>query len=218
MYGLPAQSLHEALADIEAALSFAPPHLSAYHLTLEPNTYFHRYPPKLPDDDAAADMQIQIEALLAERGYAHYETSAFARPEARCAHNLNYWLFGDYIGIGAGAHGKISFPDRVTREARYRQPREFIEQSLAGNAIQESHDVAAYDIGFEFMMNALRLTEGFETRLFAERTGTSLAGVLKPLEIAENCGLIARDHQRLTPTERGQRFLNELLQLFLPEK
>ncbi len=217
MYGLPEQSIDEALADIEMALTFKPPHLSAYHLTLEPNTYFHRYPPKLPDDDMSATMQTEIEAVLASQGYDNYETAAFAQPGARCKHNLNYWLFGDYIGIGAGAHGKISFPDRVVREARYRQPKQFMEKALAGNAIQETHDVAGVDIGFEFMMNALRLNAGFDTALFAERAGVPLARVLKPLETAEQRGLITRDHLRIAPTLTGRRFLNDLLQLFLPD-
>jgi oxygen-independent coproporphyrinogen-3 oxidase len=217
MYGLPQQTPAEALADIEAALAFDPPHLSAYHLTLEPNTYFHRYPPALPDDDTTADMQQDIEALLAARGYDNYETSAFAQPGAHCRHNLNYWLFGDYIGIGAGAHGKLSFPDRVLREARYRQPRAFIDKALAGDAVQSSLEVAAADIGFEFMMNALRLNGGFEARLFAERAGVPLTAVLKPLQAAEQRELITRDHQRIAPTLRGRRFLNTLLQGFLPD-
>ncbi len=217
MYGLPEQSLEEALQDIDTALSFKPPHLSAYHLTLEPNTVFHRYPPKLPDDDTSADMQVAIETRLAAHGYDNYETSAFALTGMRCRHNLNYWLFGDYIGIGAGAHGKISFPDRVLREARYRQPRQFIEQALVGNAIQESHEVSTGEIGFEFMMNALRLNAGFETSLFVERAGVPLTQVLRALEAAEQRGFILRDHQRVTPTLQGRRFLNELLQLFLPE-
>ena len=217
MYGLPEQSLEEALQDIDTALSFEPPHLSAYHLTLEPNTVFHRYPPKLPDDDTSADMQIAIETRLAAHGYDNYETSAFALTGMRCRHNLNYWLFGDYIGIGAGAHGKISFPDRVLREARYRQPRQFIEQALVGNAIQESHEVSTGEIGFEFMMNALRLNGDFETSLFVERAGVPLTQVLRALEAAEQRGFILRDHQRVTPTLQGRRFLNELLQLFLPE-
>ena len=217
MYALPQQSVAQALADIEAALAFAPPHLSAYHLTLEPNTYFHRYPPKLPDDDTSAEMQIEIEALLASHRYENYETSAFAQAGKRCKHNLNYWLFGDYIGIGAGAHGKISFPDRVLREARYRQPAQFMAKANEGNAIQESHEVPVADIGFEFMMNALRLNGGFDVRLFSERAGVTLPSVLKPLAAAEQRGLITRDHLRIVPTPLGQRFLNELLQLFLPE-
>ena len=217
MYGLPQQSVAEALADIEAALAFAPPHLSAYHLTLEPNTYFHRYPPPLPDDDTSAEMQIEIENLLAAHGYENYETSAFARAGKRCQHNLNYWLFGDYIGIGAGAHGKISFPERVLREARYRQPAQFMAKAAEGNAIQEAHEVGSADIGFEFMMNALRLNGGFEVRLFSERAGVTLTSVLKPLQAAEQRGLITRDHLRIVPTLAGRRFLNELLQLFLPD-
>lgn len=216
MYGLPQQTLAEALADIQAALAFDPPHLSAYHLTLEPNTYFHRYPPQLPDDDVSADMQKAIEDMLAAQGYDNYETSAFARPGARCRHNLNYWLFGDYIGIGAGAHAKLSFPDRVLRETRYRQPREFMAKALAGNAIQETHEVGTADLGFEFMMNALRLNGGFDVPLFAERAGVPLTAVLKPLQEAEQRGLITRDHLRMAPTLLGRRFLNELLQLFLP--
>lgn len=216
MYGLPQQTVAEALADIDAAIALKPPHLSAYHLTLEPNTYFYRYPPQLPDDDASAHMQSEIETHLAAAGYQHYETSAFAQPARRCKHNLNYWLFGDYIGIGAGAHGKISFPDRVTREARYRQPREFMAKAAAGNAIQSAHEVSARDIGFEFMMNALRLCEGFDASVFAERAGVPLNAVLKPLEQAEQRGLITRDHRRIAPTMHGQRFLNDLLQLFLP--
>ncbi len=215
MYGLPRQTPAEALADVEAALAFDPPHVSAYHLTLEPNTVFHRYPPALPDDDTAADMQQAIEELLAARGYDHYETSAFAQSGAQCRHNLNYWLFGDYAGIGAGAHGKLSFPDRVVREVRYRQPREFMERARTGNAIQAAHEVKVADIGFEFMMNALRLNGGFEASLFAERTGVTLVRVLKPLETAQERGLITRDHRHIAPTPLGRRFLNDLLQLFL---
>ena len=162
-------------------------------------------------------MQIEIEALLASHGYDNYETSAFARPGARCKHNLNYWLFGDYVGIGAGAHGKISFPDRVLREVRYRQPKQFMEKAIAGNAVQESHEVSATDIGFEFMMNALRLTGGFEVSLFAERAGVPLTRLLRALEDAERRGFITRDHQRVSPTLQGRRFLNELLQTFLPD-
>lgn len=218
MYALPRQTVGEALADIESALAFAPPHLSAYHLTLEPNTYFHRYPPPLPDDDMAAEMQTQIESLLAARGYEHYETSAFARPGARCGHNLNYWRFGDYVGIGAGAHGKISFPDRVVREARYRQPVQFMQKAHEGNAVQTSTETSAADIGFEFMMNALRLNGGFESTLFPERTGLPISHVLKPLRAAQARGLIERDHLRIAPTLLGRRFLNELLQMFLPDR
>ena len=216
MYGLPEQTPDEALADIEAALAFAPLHLSAYHLTLEPNTYFHRYPPKLPDDDATAQMQEAIEARLADAGYRHYETSAFALPGRQARHNMNYWTFADYLGIGAGAHSKISFADRIARQVRYKQPKQYMESAAAGNAIQEQHDVAAAEIGFEFMMNALRLSGGFPLALFEERAGVPLTVVLRNLEEAEQRGLIERDHQRVTPTALGRRFLNDLLQIFLP--
>ena len=216
MYGLPAQTPDQALADIEAALTFEPPHLSAYHLTLEPNTYFHRYPPALPDDDAAAQMQDAIEARLAAAGYRHYETSAFALPGRQARHNMNYWTFADYLGIGAGAHSKISLPDRVIRQVRFKQPRQYMEGATAGAAIQEQHDVGGHEIGFEFMMNALRLTGGFPLVLFEERAGMPLTAMLKQLDAAEKRGLIERDHQRVVPTALGRRFLNDLLQIFLP--
>ena len=215
MYGLPQQSVDEARADIEAALAFAPPHLSAYHLTLEPNTYFHRYPPPLPDDDTAAEMQEAVEQTLAAAGYEHYETSAFAQPGRQARHNVNYWRFGDYLGIGAGAHSKLSFAGRIVRQMRYKQPGQYMESAAAGSAIQEQHDVAANEVGFEFMMNALRLNQGFPSALFEERAGLPFSTMLKQLEQAEQKGLIVRDHQRITPTALGRRFLNDLLQLFL---
>jgi putative oxygen-independent coproporphyrinogen III oxidase len=216
MYALPGQLLDEALADVREAVAFGVPHVSAYHLTLEPNTLFHRYPPTLPDDDVAADMQEAIEAQLALAGYEHYETSAFAKRGHRSRHNLNYWTFGDYLGIGAGAHGKLSFADRVRREVRHRQPRAYIESALAGQAIQEASDVEARSLPFEFLMNALRLVEGFPTALFAERTGLALASVERELALAERDGLISRDLTTIRPTPRGQRFLNDLLERFLP--
>ncbi len=218
MYGLPQQTLEDARADIGSALRFAPPHLSAYHLTLEPNTYFHRFPPPLPDDDATAAMQSAIEMLLAEQGYEHYETSAFSRPGARSRHNLNYWTFGDYLGIGAGAHSKLSFPDRIVRQTRYKQPKQYMQSATAGSAIQQAQQVSVREVGFEFMMNALRLNDGFETGLFAERAGLPLNTVLKELDEAERRGLLARDHVRIAPTPLGQRFLNDLLQIFLAEQ
>lgn len=217
MYGLPQQSCDEARADIEAALAFAPPHISAYHLTLEPNTYFHRYPPQLPEHDVAAQMQQEIEALLSAGGYRHYETSAFALPGRQARHNMNYWTFGDYLGIGAGAHSKLSFRERIARQARYKQPKQYMENAAMGSAVQEQHDVSAGEVGFEFMMNALRLNNGFAIALFEERAGIPLTSVLKPLEEAEKRGLLVRDHQRVTPTELGRRFLNDLLQIFLPD-
>ncbi len=218
MYGLPGQSIDEAQADIAAALAVAPPHLSVYHLTLEPNTYFHRYPPSLPDDDITAEMQKNAEDALAGGGYRHYETSAFAQPGRQSRHNMNYWTFGDYLGIGAGAHSKISFPDRILRQARYKQPAQYMAGAVAGNAVQESHDIGGDEVGFEFMMNALRLNNGFPLLLFEERAGVPLTSVLKELDLAESKGLITRDHQRVEPTALGRRFLNDLLQIFLREE
>ena len=216
MYALPQQTLQDAGQDIDTARSFGTSHLSAYHLTLEPNTLFYRDPPPLPDGELAADMQELIEQRLAAGGYINYETSAFASRGRECRHNLNYWRFGDYLGIGAGAHSKLSFPDRIVRQARYKQPREYLQKTAAGTPVREEHALAHTDLGFEFMMNALRLAEGFEVALFAERTGLALAAVERPLQEAERRGLIRRDHVRIAPTERGQRFLNDLLQLFLP--
>jgi putative oxygen-independent coproporphyrinogen III oxidase len=217
MYALPQQTQAEALADVAAALEFSPPHLSCYHLTIEPNTWFHRHPPSVPDDDAAAAMQDAIEETLAARGYAHYETSAFAIPGARCRHNLNYWTFGDYLGIGAGAHSKLSFADKIVRQMRFKQPRQYMEAAAQGKAVQQEQQVDAREVGFEFMMNALRLAEGFEAGLFAERTGLPLNAVLAELGEAERRGLIVRDHQRISPTPQGRRFLNDLLQIFLAD-
>jgi oxygen-independent coproporphyrinogen-3 oxidase len=216
MYALPRQTLHEAEEDIATAAGFGTSHLSAYHLTLEPNTLFHRHPPPLPEGELAADMQDMIEARLARGGYVNYETSAFAQAGRECRHNLNYWRFGDYLGIGAGAHSKLSFPDRILRQARYKQPREYMQKTAAGAPVQEEHALSRKDRGFEFMMNALRLSAGFEIALFAERTGLPISAVERPLQEAVQRGLIARDHLRIAPTLRGQRFLNDLLQLFLP--
>ena len=216
MYALPQQTLQEAEQDIDAAQGFRTTHLSAYHLTLEPNTLFYRHPPPLPDSELAADMQEMIEERLAGAGYVNYETSAFAQPGRECRHNLNYWRFGDYLGIGAGAHSKLSFPDRILRQMRYKQPREYMQRTAAGAPVQEEHAVSPKDLGFEFMMNALRLAEGFEVGLFDERTGLALTAVERPLQEAMQRGLITRDHVRIAPTKRGQRFLNDLLQLFLP--
>jgi oxygen-independent coproporphyrinogen-3 oxidase len=215
MYGLPQQTPDDACADIAEAISHAPQHISAYHLTLEPNTYFYRHPPPLPDDDATAAMQETVEQQLAQAGYQRYEVSAYARPDRRARHNLNYWLFGDYLGIGAGAHGKLSFPDRVVRQMRYKQPNEYMEKTLAGNAIQTDTVVAVRELPFEFMMNALRLVDGFPASLFVERTGLQLTAALRELDEAERRGLIVRDHTRIAPTALGLRFLNDLLQIFL---
>ena len=216
MYALPEQSLLEAEADIAAAIEFAPQHISAYHLTIEPNTFFHRYPPPLPEEHLAADMQETIESLLAEHGYVHYETSAFARPGYQSRHNTNYWLFGDYLGIGAGAHSKISFADRIVRQMRWKQPREYLDR-VADQPVQQENSVTSAELPVEFMMNALRLTHGFPARLFEERTGLPLLTVRRELDEAERRGLITRTHTEVSPTLRGQRFLNDLLELFLRE-
>ena len=217
MYALPGQTLAETLADIDAGISCGAPHVSAYHLTLEPNTLFHRHPPPLPDDDLAADMQDAIEQRLAAAGYAHYETSAFCKPGHQARHNQNYWEFGDYLGIGAGAHSKISFPDRIVREMRHKQPRAYMEQMAAGTPVQSRHEVGDRERPFEFMMNALRLVDGFPLTLFTERTGLPITVIARELARAEERGLITRDHVHLRPTLRGQRFLNDLLQIFLHE-
>lgn len=214
MYALPGQSLEQALADIDRAIALSPTHVSAYHLTIEPNTVFHRFPPQVPDDDLSATMQESIEARLADAGYAHYETSAFAKPGHECKHNLNYWRVGDYLGIGAGAHGKISLPTRIFRTMRYKNPRDYMA-APPGSAVQEAHDVPAADLPFEFMMNALRLIDGFPIRMFEERTGLARTRLLAPLDKAESLGLIERDVENVRPTLRGQRFLNDLLHLFL---
>ena len=210
MYGLPGQTAAMARADLDQAIACGVPHLSAYQLTIEPNTVFYSRPPELPEHDAAADMQLAAEQALGAGGYEHYETSAFARPGQRCRHNLNYWEFGDYLGIGAGAHGKISFPDRITRHERAKQPREYMERA---GSVEKA--VPPAELPFEFMLNALRLVEGFDVRLFGERTGLPLSLIEAELSGAESRGLLARDWKRIRPTERGQRFLNELLEEFL---
>lgn len=218
MYALPNQATDQALLDVETSLSFAPQHLSCYHLTLEPNTLFHRNPPSLPDDDASAEMQQCIEELLAQQGYQHYETSAFALPKYRSKHNLNYWKFGDYLGIGAGAHSKLSFHDKVIRQARYKQPQAYMQQTASDSPVQTEHEVNFDELGFEFMMNALRLNEGFDSALFQERTSLSLLTLQRKLAEAEKRGLLIRDHQRIAPTPMGQRFLNDLLEMFIADR
>ncbi|MGB9988726.1 radical SAM family heme chaperone HemW [Pseudoduganella rhizocola] len=215
MYALPSQTLDEARIDLETAMSFKPPHLSLYHLTMEPNTVFAKYPPQLPDDDTSADMQDLIAEMTAAAGYGHYEVSAYAQPGRQARHNLNYWQFGDYLGIGAGAHSKLSFPHRVLRQARYKQPKSYMEQVAAGNPVQDEHEIGREDMGFEFMLNALRLQGGFSPNLFAERTGMQMNVIERQLQQAEAKGLLYLDYQIIRPTELGQRFLNDLQQMFL---
>lgn len=222
MYALPDQTLDEALQDIETACRWGVPHISAYHLTIEPNTPFYRQPPKLPDEDTSADMQIMIERVLAEKGYRHYETSAFAQPGKTCMHNMNYWQYGDYLGIGAGAHSKISFREKIIRQMRHKHPRQYQEQAALANASLEDLLSTAQETGpqdrvFEFMMNALRLTEGFDPRLFHLRTGLPVASIQHLLTEARDRGLIEWQHNCIRPTSDGRRFLNDLLEIFLPE-
>lgn len=215
MYALPGQTQDDLTRDLDAALAYAPPHLSCYHLTLEPNTAFAAAPPALPDDDAAAAMQDQVEAALAGAGYEHYETSAYARPGMACRHNLNYWLFGDYLGVGAGAHSKLSFPDRVVRQARPKHPKDYLAWVASGRPPEEQRVLGQDDLKFEFMMNALRLNAGFDDGLFMERTGLPLQAMAEPLRDAQAKGLLERDGLTIRPSEQGRRFLNDLLQLFL---
>ncbi|MBX3628398.1 MAG: oxygen-independent coproporphyrinogen III oxidase-like protein [Nitrosomonas sp.] len=222
MYALPGQTVEDACRDVATACSFGVAHLSAYHLTLEPNTLFHRFPPVLPTDEQTADMQDQIERILREHQYLHYETSAFAHRGRESHHNRNYWLFGDYLGIGAGAHSKISFKDKIIRQMRFKQPKTYLEKATgssisAAPTIQTQFELKRVDCSFEFMMNALRLTGGFESALFEDRTGMPITVILPQLKEAEQRGLIERDYRRITPTLMGRRFLNDLLQIFLPE-
>ncbi len=215
MYALPSQSQEEAMLDVQTALSFAPQHLSCYHLTLEPNTLFAHQPPPLPDDDASSEMQLGIETAMAAHGYEHYETSAFAKPGKHSRHNLNYWQFGDYLGIGAGAHSKLSFHDKVIRQARHKQPKAYMDGVTQGLQVQSEQVLGKDDLAFEFMMNALRLNGGFEELLFQERTSLPLLLIRNELQTAEQKGLLLREAGRIAPTEMGRRFLNDLLQIFL---
>jgi oxygen-independent coproporphyrinogen-3 oxidase len=228
MYALPQQSLTDAEHDIDTAIASGTSHLSAYHLTLEPNTPFHHAPPPLPDDDIAADMQEMVEAKLATAGFIHYETSAFAKPGEQCRHNLNYWAFGDYLGIGAGAHSKLSNHAEIWREARHRHPRAYMqaadtmhspgsETSHRSPFISTRQTISAADLPGEFMMNALRLVDGFPLRLFAERTGLPLTAIEKSALAARQEGLLAIVEDSLRPTQQGQRFLNQLLARFLAD-
>ena len=217
MYALPGQTLDELRTDVSTALSFAPPHLSIYHLTIEPNTYFAKHPPAPVDDDLAADMLDLITELTGPAGLQRYEVSAYAKPGHRCAHNLNYWQFGDYLGIGAGAHSKLSFAHRVLRQVRLRDPARYMAQALAGSAIAQENEVKRSELPFEFMLNALRLADGFALPLFAERTGLSLNAIAAALQEAQARGLMDSDLAHARPTPRGFDFLNDLQALFLPK-
>jgi oxygen-independent coproporphyrinogen-3 oxidase len=215
MYGLPNQSLDDAMQDAQTAVNLSPTHLSFYHLTLEPNTPFYRTPPSLPDDDSASDMQIGIETLLAANGYEHYETSAFAKKGKQAKHNLNYWQFGDYLGIGAGAHSKLSYHDKITREIRHKHPNAYMEKAIQGKSVEREWLIPKDELGFEFMINALRLVDGVPIGLFQQRTGLNIRTLETAIKKAQSKGLLIIDSANMYPSLLGQRFLNELLELFL---
>ncbi|MDB5956116.1 radical SAM family heme chaperone HemW [Ramlibacter sp.] len=215
MYALPGQTLEQLEADVTQAMALLPPHLSIYHLTIEPNTYFAKFPPVTPPEDLAYAMLDRITEMTTATGMERYEVSAYAKPGHRCWHNWNYWQFGDYLGIGAGAHSKLSFPHRVVRQVRNRDPKLYMENALAGNAIAQDEEVTRADLPFEFMLNALRLADGFALQDFTARTGLPLSTIEQPLRQAQAKGLIERDFARVKPTERGLDFLSDLQALFL---
>ena len=215
MYALPGQTLQDQARDMATALALQPPHISIYHLTIEPNTYFAKFPPVIPEDDTAYAMLDQITEMTTAAGMQRYEVSAYAKPGHRCFHNLNYWRFGDYLGIGAGAHSKLSFAHRVVRQVRFREPGLYMDKAIAGTAVAQQHEVSRADLPFEFMLNALRLREGFKLQDFAEKTGLPFTAIQKGLDEAERKGLIERDFVHARPTERGFDFLNDLQALFL---
>ncbi len=217
MYALPGQTLAELRQDMATALSLHSPHISIYHLTIEPNTYFAKFPPHLPDQDTAYDMLDLVTEMTQAGGLDRYEVSAYARPGHRCWHNLNYWQFGDYLGIGAGAHSKLSFAHRIVRQVRHRDPRLYMEKALAADCVASSQEVTRADLPFEFMLNALRLKDGFTLAHYTQRTGLSMTAIEKGLLEAEHKGLIERDLSGVRPTARGFDFLNDLQALFLPQ-
>jgi len=216
MYALPGQDREGALADLEAAIALAPAHLSHYQLTLEPGTAFFHRPPRLPDDDTALDMQLDCQRLLAARGYAQYEISAYAQAGRQCRHNLNYWRFGDYLGIGAGAHGKTTVDGAVIRTEKVRSPRLYLQGG--GRVGGKRHLVPAGELPFEYMLNALRLAEGFTFAIFERATGLSGEAVLPTLRKLAGRGLMAENDATWAPTELGFRFLNDLQEAFLSDQ
>ena len=217
MYALPGQTLEGLTQDIQTALAFAPPHISIYHLTIEPNTVFAKFPPSLPEDDLAYEMMDRITELTGSAGLDRYEVSAYAKAGHTCAHNLNYWQFGDYLGIGAGAHSKLSFAHRVLRQVRYREPALYMQQAIKGEPVTQSTEVSRQELPFEFMLNALRLRGGFALADYADRTGLAMTSIQQGLQEAEKLGLIGRDLHRVWPTEKGFDFLSDLQALFLAE-
>ncbi len=217
MYALPGQTLAELEQDLRQALALRPPHLSIYHLTIEPNTFFAKFPPAIPEEDLAYDMLDRITELSLQAGLQRYEVSAYAQAGHRCFHNLNYWQFGDYLGIGAGAHSKLSFAHRVVRQVRVREPKLYMERALAGTAVTQDTEISRADLPFEFMLNALRLSDGFKLTDFTERCGLPLSVLQAGLAEAESKGLIERDLVQVRPTARGLDFLNDLQALFLTD-
>ena len=215
MYALPGQSMAQLEADVHQALDFAPPHISIYHLTIEPNTYFAKFPPALPEDDTAYAMLDRITELTGLAGLERYEVSAYARAGHRCLHNLNYWQFGDYLGLGAGAHSKLSFAHRVVRQSRLRDPRLYLERAAQGRALAENQDVRRADLPFEYMLNALRLRDGFDLQAFRDRTGLPLSTIEPALAKAQAQGLLTRDAVHVRPTVKGFDFLSDLQSIFL---
>ena len=217
MYALPGQDLAGLEKDMRQALALNPPHISIYHLTIEPNTYFAKFPPAIPEEDLAYAMLDRVTEMTGEAGLERYEVSAYAKPGHRCFHNLNYWQFGDYLGIGAGAHSKLSFAHRVVRQVRWREPKLYMDKALAGEAITKESEVARADLPFEFMLNALRLRDGFALQDFAEKTGLPISALQAGLDEAERRGFIERDLLRVRPSVRGFDFLNDLQALFLSD-
>jgi len=245
MFGLPHQTEKTARVDVETAIALEPSHISYYQLTLEPNTLFYQQPPTLPDEDPIIDWQIANQQRLSNAGYQQYEVSAYARNNQRgqtplistpdtlaspksiesdpfdfkCRHNLNYWQFGDYLGIGAGAHGKISDASKqsITRRSKQKQPQAYMDTASSAKVVLTEEVITKHDIGFEFMLNALRLTDGFPTPLFYQHAGLPISHINAALQSAETLGLLTYDIHRICPTEKGQRYLNTLVELFLPE-
>jgi len=217
MYALPGQTMAELDADLHQALQLSPPHISIYHLTIEPNTYFAKFPPTIPEDDQAYAMLDRITELTGQGGLQRYEISAYARAGHQSVHNTNYWQFGDYLGIGAGAHSKLSFAHRVVRQTRFREPLRYMDNALAGHAVAQDDDVRRADLPFEYMLNALRLRGGFALQDYVERTGLAVTSIAKALDEAERKGLIERDMVHVRPTERGFDFLSDLQALFLAD-
>ncbi len=233
MYALPGQTLAQCEDDVRKALGFQPPHISIYHLTIEPNTYFAKFPPVIPEDDAAYDMLDRITELTAQQGLQRYEVSAFAKSGFQCWHNHNYWQFGDYLGLGAGAHSKLSFAHRIVRQVRARDPQLYMDKALGVSALStlttsgaiagpqgavvQDTEVSRADLPFEYMLNALRLTGGFKLQDFCDRTGLAITAIQKGLGEAESKGLITRDFTSVKPTARGMDFLSDLQSLFLAD-